>query len=74
MSYRGHIENGVVVLDDPASLPEGTPVTIDPAPVASGQKRDIEGLWEDLNVDISEEDIDEVRREMWGNMPREDIL
>ncbi|MBC8170158.1 MAG: hypothetical protein H7X77_00735 [Anaerolineae bacterium] len=31
------------------------------------------GLWADLNVDISAEDIDEARREMWGNFPREDI-
>ena len=31
------------------------------------------GLWEDLGVDISAEDIDEARREMWGNFPREDI-
>lgn len=29
------------------------------------------GLWE--GVSISEEDIDEARREMWGNFPREDI-
>ena len=31
------------------------------------------GLWADLNIDISAEDIDEARREMWGNFPREDI-
>jgi hypothetical protein len=29
------------------------------------------GLWADLNIDISAEDIDEARREMWGNFPRE---
>ena len=27
----------------------------------------------DLNVDLTEEDIAEARREMWGNFPREDI-
>ena len=32
------------------------------------------GLWADLGVDISAEDIDEARREMWSNFPREDIL
>ena len=26
------------------------------------------GLWKDLGVDISEEDIDEARREMWGRL------
>lgn len=31
------------------------------------------GLWADLNIDISANEIDEVRREMWGNFPREDI-
>jgi hypothetical protein len=31
------------------------------------------GLWADLQVDISGEDIAEARREMWSNFPREDI-
>lgn len=31
------------------------------------------GLWADLNVNVSAEDIDQARREMWGNFPREDI-
>jgi hypothetical protein len=31
------------------------------------------GLWANLGVDITSEDIDEARREMWGNFPREDI-
>jgi hypothetical protein len=31
------------------------------------------GLWADLKVDISEDDIAEARREMWSNFPREDI-
>lgn len=30
------------------------------------------GLWQDLNVDISEEDIAKARREMWGGMTEED--
>lgn len=29
MSYRGHIKNGVVVLDDPAALPEGAAVEVE---------------------------------------------
>ncbi len=32
--------------------------------------RSLRGLWKDLNVHISEEDIAEARREMWGNFPR----
>jgi hypothetical protein len=26
MFYRGHVENGVIVVDDPVALPEGAPV------------------------------------------------
>ena len=29
------------------------------------------GLLADLNIDITEEDIAEARREMWGNFPRD---
>ena len=28
MAYRGHVENGVIVLDEPVGLPEGTIVKI----------------------------------------------
>ncbi len=28
MAYRGHIENGVVVLDEPADIQEGTVVSV----------------------------------------------
>ncbi len=34
-------------------------------------RRSLKGMWK--GVDISAEDIDEARREMWGNFPREDI-
>ena len=30
MSFQGHIENGLVVLDEPLSLPNGTAVRIEP--------------------------------------------
>ena len=33
-------------------------------------RKSLEGLWE--GVSISREDIDEARREMWGNFPREE--
>jgi hypothetical protein len=32
MVYNGHVEKGVVVLDDPVTLPEGMKVQIAPAP------------------------------------------
>ncbi len=31
------------------------------------------GLWADLKIDLTAEDIDEVRREMWKNFPRDDF-
>jgi len=33
--------------------------------------RSLKGLWADLGIQITEEDIAEVRREMWGNFPKE---
>jgi EAL domain-containing protein (putative c-di-GMP-specific phosphodiesterase class I) len=33
--------------------------------------RSLRGLWKDLNIRITEEDIAEARREMWGNFPRD---
>ncbi len=37
MEYRGHVKAGHVVLDDPAALPEGTPVS-GPVRSADGQR------------------------------------
>lgn len=33
--------------------------------------RSLEGLWADLDIGLSEKDIEEARREMWGTFPRE---
>ena len=41
MTYRGHVKSGQVVLDEPASLLDGTEVSVEVAPVAAptlGQK------------------------------------
>jgi hypothetical protein len=35
--------------------------------------RSVEGLWADLGISLSAEEIDDNRREMWRNFPREDI-
>lgn len=34
-------------------------------------RRSLYGVLSDLNVHITEEDIAEARKEMWGNFPRE---
>jgi hypothetical protein len=36
-------------------------------------RRSRRGLWKDLNIDTSPEEIDEARRERCGNFPGEDI-
>ena len=36
-------------------------------------RRSIKGLCADLGVHITEEDIAQARREIWGNFPREDF-
>lgn len=33
--------------------------------------RSLEGLWADLDIHITEEDIAEARREMWSKSPRD---
>ena len=45
--------------------------SLKPADRAKKPLRSLEGLLEDLNIDITEEDIAEARREMWGNFPRD---
>ncbi len=34
-------------------------------------RRSLLGLWADMNFHVSEQDIAEVRREMWGKFPRD---
>jgi uncharacterized protein DUF2281 len=34
-------------------------------------RRSLRGLWADLKINITEEDIAQARREMWGNFPRD---
>lgn len=37
----------------------------------AGKFRGLEGIWADLDIDITEEDIAQARREMWGSFPRD---
>jgi hypothetical protein len=56
MTYRGHVENGVVLLDDPVRLPDGTEVSVRPV-VGShpGQSEpsgaaDSSSFWQPLSI------------------------
>lgn len=35
--------------------------------------KSVRGLWADLGISLSAEEIEENRRDMWRNFPREDI-
>lgn len=59
---------------DKLRLIEGIAPQIEQALVPTTQpapRESLYGLWRGLN--ITDEDIAEARREMWGNFPREDI-
>ncbi|MCA9805031.1 MAG: DUF2281 domain-containing protein [Cyanobacteria bacterium HKST-UBA02] len=36
-------------------------------------RRSLKGLWADLDLDLSTEDLAEARKDMWGKFPREDV-
>ena len=49
MTYKGKIQNGVVVLDNGTKLPEGTRVQVEPvAPVEPLDPEDVPTLYEQL--------------------------
>ena len=59
MSYRGHVVNGVVVLDQ-ATLPEGTEVRVEPVPetarkTLADRLRRVIGRAEGLPVDMADQ-------------------
>jgi hypothetical protein len=43
-------------------------------PPALIPKRNLKGLWADRNIDLDEQDLRDLRQEMWQNFPREDLL
>ncbi|HVI09680.1 MAG TPA: hypothetical protein VND65_15430 [Candidatus Binatia bacterium] len=40
-------------------------------PPADKPRRSLLGLWADLDIEISDDDIARSRREMWGTFPRD---
>ena len=65
MTYRGHVENGIVVLDAPAGLPEGAEVEVrlvgrsaraadGESPTLYEQLEDVIGIAEGLPSDLAE--------------------
>lgn len=66
MTYKGHVENGVVVLDEAAALPEGLSVEVIPLqpdsksvaqdriPTLAEQFKEWTGIVHDLPEDLAE--------------------
>ncbi len=66
MTYIGHVQNGTIVLDDPAALPEGMKVRVEPTPENDAgnstaerpslleRMKDLVGIIDDLPPDFSE--------------------
>ena len=70
MVYHGHIENGVVVLDDTRELPEGARVIVQLDESVKGKDTSIvgrqwKGICRDMGPVPTDEDIAEMRREAW---------
>jgi hypothetical protein len=60
MTYRGHVKNGVVVLDEPAPLPEGASVRVELAKsdeerTLADRLRDVIGIVHGLPPDLAEQ-------------------
>ena len=59
MIYRGHIQKGVVILDEEVNLPDGTQVRVEPVPgrdrrTLAERFQDVIGAVNDLPSDIAE--------------------
>ena len=78
IELRGHItKGGKLEVELPDDLPEGeVKVTIEmPADQTTNHEPlvSLYGILAHLGPAPSEEDIDEIRREMWNDFPRDDI-
>lgn len=57
MTYKGHIENGVVVADEPVDLPDGTVIVFQPVKLPSGNLHpDLERFAGVIPADLDTED------------------
>ncbi len=56
MTFRGHVHNVVVVLDEPANLQEGAEVLVEPIEQINlaDRLRNISGVIQDLPADLAD--------------------
>jgi len=71
MTYRGHIRNGVAVLDTPVTLPDGTPVRVEVERIDSA-------FWQNKSAQelASEQGVQPIKSvdELGGDWPAEDSI
>jgi hypothetical protein len=60
MTIRGHVNNGVVVLENAAALPNGTPVEVTPLKEPGNNAALIAAM--EAEPHVSQEDVDELLR------------
>ncbi|KOR35588.1 hypothetical protein AM228_17475 [Planktothricoides sp. SR001] len=41
--------------------------------ISKKPRKSVKGMWNNLDINITEADIAQARKEMWGNFPREDF-
>jgi hypothetical protein len=51
MSYQGHIEDGLVVFDEPVSLPDGTEAIVEPIASGRGAAPASEDFWRERSIE-----------------------
>jgi len=59
MNFQGHVERGVVIFDEPVSLPDGTEVRVEPVVPMPGN------FWQSLS-------LDELARRQGVGFPKQD--
>ena len=42
--------------------------------IAKKPRKNLKGIWSDLEMNLTEDDLAEARREMWGNFPKLKVL
>ncbi|MCA6501354.1 MAG: hypothetical protein ACK54E_09000 [Pseudanabaena sp.] len=57
------------VLDFVTFLKQQTTINLQSS--SQGSRKSYKGMWADLGINITDEDITAARQEMWGNFPRE---
>jgi len=57
------------VLDFVTFLKQQTTINLQSS--SQGSRKSYKGMWADLGINVTDEDITSARQEMWGNFPRE---